>query len=515
MSQFFGQLVLYVSVLNAKPSFAEQTLNASQVYYNRVSKPIIMAFNTTLQRPEKRAADTAMDGLEEIAAKKKKYDMSSTKPFDGDVLNTEIITIQPSTEGWRNHNEIEFKINSTGTHWIDLKETRLHLDFKITTKDKRDIAEDAKNFKCIQTANFVQNLFSKVEMFIGEGKKFVQNLDYGLASTIHRILQNDQDDDRALNVTEYYNTHTNDPNITVPANDDTFNAVPSWRYELIRGSKLVRVQMPINHYFLNQPKPLPPAVTWGLKFQRNPPAKLFNVDTGVTDTPIVTFEKMELKIKRVELESEKTESELHKLTQQNGEAQYPVLRHATTEISVPSGIINFNKCHILNNSLPTRMAIMWRRQETSTFSGNVSFDANYFPDPQIERLLVKFDTKEYPERNGYSYIETDPANEARMKRELYVTSMREWRGGHGKNPSLTYEKWLKYYNIYCFDLSPNKSAYSSTNFEQTKLFGDLSMEVTFKGQLTHALTMVVFAEFQDIVSIDLMSMTPIVSFNSI
>ena len=54
--------------------------------------------------------------------------MSSTKPFDGDALNTEIITLQPSTEGWRNHNEIELKINSTGTHWIDLKETRLHLD---------------------------------------------------------------------------------------------------------------------------------------------------------------------------------------------------------------------------------------------------------------------------------------------------------------------------------------------------------------------------------------------------
>ena len=84
-----------------------------------------------------------------------------------------------------------------------------------------------------------------------------------------------------------------------------------------------------------------------------------------------------------------------------------------------------------------------------------------------------------------------------------------------KNPSLSYEKWLNYYNIYCFDLSPNKSEHSSAIFEQTKLFEDLSMEVTFKGQLTHALTMVVFAEFQDIVSIDLMSMTPIVSFNSI
>ena len=57
--------------------------------------------------------------------------------------------------------------------------------------------------------------------------------------------------------------------------------------------------------------------------------------------------------------------------------------------------------------------------------------------------------------------------------------------------------------------------HSSTNFEQTKLFGDLSMEVTFKERLPHTLTMVIFAEFQDIVSIDLMSMTPIMSFNAI
>ena len=156
------------------------------------------------------------------------------------------------------------------------------------------------------------------------------------------------------------------------------------------------------------------------------------MDPGLTQTPIVTFKTMELKIKRVELESEKTESELHKLTQQNGEAQYPVLRHATTDISIPNRILNFSKSHFLNNTLPTRLALMFRRQEASTFSGNVSFDANYFPDPKIQSLIVKFDTKEYPERDGYSYADTDAANEARLKRELYVTSMREWRGGHGK-----------------------------------------------------------------------------------
>ena len=116
------------------------------------------------------------------------------------------------------------------------------------------------------TSNFINILFSKVVVLLDNTKALVTNADRGLGTAMLRILNNTKRNADALNLTEYYQSHSVDLNATTFAtadNDDIIEedkAAYGWSRQLLPDSYLVTVETSIYHYFLQPIKMLPPAL---------------------------------------------------------------------------------------------------------------------------------------------------------------------------------------------------------------------------------------------------------------
>ena len=91
--------------------------------------------------------------------------------------------------------------------------------------------------------------------------------------------------------------------------------------------------------------------------------------------------------------------------------------------------------------------------------------------------------------------------------------MNTWRGDH-MDADLTYDKWTNWYNLFTFDLTPNMKAHKSTNYDQMKLVGDLSLEVIFHNRPANDYSVVMLCEYHNTCSIDMSTMTPIFDFSA-
>ena len=475
-----------------------------------------MAQYTTLLPPQRDYA--TMDGAEQIAEDKSTFDLQAQRPFEADTLNTEVVTYRPFTTGWENSNEIQVRVGCTDYHWLDLKSMKLFLKFKIKKRNDDEFTTDVKGFNSLMTSNFANMLFRKVNIEIDNTKELINNCDIGTATAMLRILNNSTKDTEFLENSEYYHPHDVNPNEEAPTDADAVAAAGkelSWRWELIKESLEISIEMDIFHYFTQQAKMLPPAVKFALKFLRNKPEKLFNWHTSVAAMhPIVQFTDFYVEIRRVRLDSEATVQRIDSITNKNATIDYDITRYTTHNIMF-SPMTYVNIPSLVSGTIPRRIAIGFQRNEGVSDNGNAAFDSLYFENLGIERIFVKYDNKIYPKDGGYQ-LNQRASNERQRKialRKVYLEVMRTWRGSH-YDAELTFDRWLKYYNLYTFDLTPNMKAYNSQNYDQMKMIGDLSLEIIFKSAPTHQYTIVMLCEYNNTVSIDMQSMTPIFDFSN-
>ena len=479
-----------------------------------------MAQYTTLLQPSH--DEYNIDGSEQIADDRAAYDMQAQKPFEADTLNTEIMTYRPSTANWEESNEIQVRIGCTDEHWLDLQSLRLHLDFVIKKKDGQDYTAVVKDQKTYITSNLIPMLFSKIDVELDHTKMMINNCNYGLASAMLRILNNSSKEADFLKTSEYYQSHLANPNTETYTTADTNDDIPeeteenySWRWELIDVGLKVSVEMEIFHYFLQQPKKLPPAVKFALKFTRNKSEKIFNWHSDLdANPPIVSFLDFYVRMKRVRLDADATVQRLDSITSKNAVVDMPITRYTTQTITIPK-LTYVNITPLLSGNIPRRLAIGFVRNEAVSDSGHKRFDSLYFEDLGIERLFIKYDNKVYPKEGGYTLDQN--ALEGRQKkmahRKIYMEVMRTWRGTHFDS-ELTFDQWQTLYNLYTFDLTPNMKSYNSLNYEQMKMIGDLSLEIIFKDAPRNDYSLVMLCEYNNTLSIDMQSMTPIFDFSN-
>ena len=473
-----------------------------------------MAQYTTLLPPQRTSA--IMDGSEQIAEDKSSFDLQAQRPFEADTLNTEIVQYKPYTTDWETGNEIQVRIPCTDYHWIDLKSMKLFLRFRITKLNSDAFAGDAHAIKSTMTSNFIGMFFKNINIDIDNSKRLINNCDVGLATAMLRILNNKKKDTETLQQSEYYQPHRSGPNIPMPVADEIGDAPETvkWRWEIINGSPHIEIETDIFHYFTQQKKMLPPAVKFALVFLRNKPEKMFNWDATVNAShPIVTFDEFYVQLRRVRLDSEATVQRLDSITNKSSTIDYDITRYTTTRI-IFSPMVYLSIPVLSSGTIARRIVIGFVRNEAVSDSGNSSFDSLYFENLDIENIFIKYDNKIYPKEGGYKINRRGNERQRKINlRRTYLEVMRTWKGSH-EDSELTFDLWSQYYNLYTFDLTPNAKAYDSQNYDQMKMIGDLSLEVTFERAPQEQYSIIMLSEYNNTVSIDMQSMTPIFDFSS-
>ena len=138
-----------------------------------------------------------------------------------------------------------------------------------------------------------------------------------------------------------------------------------------------------------------------------------------------------------------------------------------------------------SGTIARRIVIGFVRNDAVSDSGNSSFDSLYFENLDVESIFIKYDNKIYPKEGGYKMNLRGGDRQKKINlRRTYLEVMRTWKGSH-EDSELTFDLWRQNYNLYTFDLTPNAKAYDSQNYDQVKMIGDLSLEVTFKQAPAH------------------------------
>ena len=391
------------------------------------------------------------------------------------------------------------------------------------------LAPDSKEFKILRTyaeSNLVQMLFKDIALSVADKGEMINEFNIGFGTAISRALSLSKKDRDYLKEREGFFMWDHNPNVNanivaLPRDgatwDDTTEDTPllggdttravATRMEFFKNT--TPVETDISHYFFNQGKMLPPMVNFTVKLRRNAPERYLNWHASLANGyPRAALKNLKLVIERVVLDQDVNTKKMGKISQAKI-LKYPVKRQITIERQLPLRSPIVNTTLLTDVTLPKRIALGFVRSESVNGASGIA--STHFVNLHVRNITLSFDGKEYPQKGGYQIDgEVESATYNSNQKRAYWRAMEQWRGtpkmGANEEYALDYDSWSNYYNLYTFDLSPNKSGYKSQGYKQVQLSGQLHLKIHFAREpADHNYTLVGLCEYDSEVNIDVIT----------
>jgi len=178
---------------------------------------------------------------------------------------------------------------------------------------------------------------------------------------------------------------------------------------------------------------------------------------------------------------------------ENATAKYPIRRVVCKTVTVPNGFRDVSHEKLFSGQLPTRIAI--------GLVGNEGFNGAFTRNPFNFRHFNLMEISVYSDwqqQYGIKPLTTDFAN------DLYVRAYNTLFSGNGKvfkdeGNGLDRISFSKGYALYAFDLTPDLGEDDHFNLMKQ---GTVRLVLKFHDALTENVTVIAYAEFQNVVEID-------------
>jgi len=182
----------------------------------------------------------------------------------------------------------------------------------------------------------------------------------------------------------------------------------------------------------------------------------------------------------------------HAKTLESGMAKYPIRRVVCKTFTVPAGYLDVRQEKLFSGQLPTRLVLGC--VDNRAFNGDLGMNPFNFRHFSLRALSVYLDGQQI----GIKPIALDYAN------GQYVTSYMSLFNGTGKDNrdegnDIDRQDFANGYALYAFDLSPDLT--DSESFSLARQ-GTVRVDLAFGDALAHTVTVVAYAEFENIIEID-------------
>jgi hypothetical protein len=182
----------------------------------------------------------------------------------------------------------------------------------------------------------------------------------------------------------------------------------------------------------------------------------------------------------------------HAKTLENGMAKYPIRRVVCKTFTIPAGYLDVCQEKLFNGQLPTRLILGCI--DNRAFNGSLERNPFNFQHFQLRQLAVYLDGQQI----GIKPIALDYEN------GQYVTSYMSLFNGTGKDNrdegnDIDRQEYANGCALYAFDLSPDLT--DSESFSLARQ-GTVRVDLTFGEALANTVTVVAYAEFENIIEID-------------
>ena len=414
---------------------------------------------------------------------KSELDLFSVPPTQTSVENGNWIEYHPLTTV-ADDSPIEFEINGNGEDYIDLANTMLYVRAKITRVDGTNLqAADV-----VAPANlFLHSLFSQVDISLNGTQVTTSTNTYPYRAMIETLLSYGDDAKKSQLTSALYYADEPDRMDAVDFDAGTRNSGLYTRSRLTVQSHVVDMMGRIHADMFFQDRYLVNEVHVKIKLIRSRNAFcLMSADEFKVkiDSAIMFVRKVKLS-PSVFL--------AHAKALENSTAKYPIRRAVCKTITIPTGFRDVSHEKLFSGQLPTRLVIGLVRNDA--FNGTFARNPFNFQHFNLMEISVYSDGQQ---QYGIKPLTTDFTN------NLYVRAYNTLFSGTGKvfkdeGNALDRTAFSKGYALYAFDLTPDLGEDDHFNLSKQ---GSVRLVLKFREALTQNVTVIAYAEFQNVVEID-------------
>jgi len=414
---------------------------------------------------------------------KSELDLFSVPPTQTSVENGNWIEYHPLTTV-ADDSPIEFEINGNGEDYIDLANTMLYVRAKITRADGTNLqAADV-----VAPANlFLHSLFSQVDISLNGTQVTTSTNTYPYRAMIETLLSYGDDAKKSQLTSALYYADEPDRMDAVDFDAGTRNSGLYTRSRLTVQSHVVDMMGRIHADMFFQDRYLVNEVHVKIKLIRSRNAFcLMSADEFKVkiDSAIMFVRKVKLS-PSVFL--------AHAKALENSTAKYPIRRAVCKTITIPTGFRDVSHEKLFSGQLPTRLVIGLVRNDA--FNGTFARNPFNFQHFNLMEISVYSDGQQ---QYGIKPLTTDFTN------NLYVRAYNTLFSGTGKvfkdeGNALDRTAFSKGYALYAFDLTPDLGEDDHFNLSKQ---GSVRLVLKFREALTQNVTVIAYAEFQNVVEID-------------
>lgn len=410
---------------------------------------------------------------------KSELDLFTVPPTQTAIEKGQFVEYHPLAN-IRDGSPIEFNIPGNGEEYIDLGASYLHVKAKVLKADGTVLPEKEP----VAAVNlFLHSLFSQVDISLNERNISSASNTYPYRAYIETLLNYGEDAKKSLLTCEAF-FKDEEPEKVDPTVESVHKGLKT-RYKLIEKSQTIDMIGQLHCDIFQQNRLLLNLVDLKIKMVRSKPSFCLISPKADVDYKVV-LEHASMFIRKVKVSPGVSLG--HAKALEKSSAKYPIDRVLCKTYSVSSGSWSFMQDNVFLGHMPKRVIIAC--VENAAMNGQYTHNPFLFAHNNVNFLSIYVDGQPVP----YKPLELNfkSKNFVRAYYSLFNSFDRD------KGIYLTREDYAKGHVLYAFDLTPDLCDGSHFNLQHQ---GNLRVEMKFSEALTKTLSVLIYAEFQNVIEI--------------
>ena len=386
---------------------------------------------------------------------------------------------------------VEFSISGATSDYLDLSNTFLHLEAKITNADGSVLVNTADTVADVGPVNYwMHSLFSQVDVLLNDTLVTPSENTYPYRAIIESTLNYGLEAKTSHLTSALFYQDT--PGF-LERRDGAVNYGFGKRQELTSQSRTIDMMGRLHCDIFHQERYLINGVD--VKIRLTPSKSSFNLmaAAGTGFKSIITYAS--LFVRKVRLNP--AVSLAHAKALERTAAKYPIKRVVVKTFSVPAGNVGVVQDNLFLSQTPNRLVI--GLVDSAAFNGQIDSNPFNFKTQRLSFLSLYLDGKQVPSKPLQPHYPVDGRG-GRYVRSFFHLMVSSGLVNQDAGSDISREDFAQGFSLYSMDLTPSLLD-DNQLFELIKS-GALRMEMKFETALTQSVTAVVWAEMDSMIEID-------------
>lgn len=415
-------------------------------------------------------------------------DLFATPETKTSALSSSTIEINPTRDP--GNTQVDFCVETTKFNYLDLANTRIHVQCKVLKEDGTKLSDDVDSVKVMPISNFFGALFSIVQISLGN-HDIQYNSNYSLTSYMENLLSYGLGCKKTIMQSSLWIEDDTGPVDTADITEAMAADIKK-RIALIAGSKTIDMIGKLNSSFMNQDRLLPPGVPLRIRLTLNDPSFLLQHTVVDQNTKYkVVIDKCSLIAPQIEVHPSIVAAHNAYLTA--GHTMKFVLNKVDTQMfSIAAGQQNARISVSINQQKPKRAFFAFVSHEAR--SGSYITNPYNFKHFNLSSAVLDVDGQPRPSKpilvnfgeNMYTQL-------------FYNLAAVTGKGGSDEDNGITRDKFAKGYTILAFDLTPDQCEGGGVHLIENS---SITLDLTFRDALTTTIGVFCYLERDDLLEID-------------